>query len=228
MTQLRPRPWTLASAVAASGLLAGALLASGSAAAAPVHLTGAARTSSSQVNNGPPAGAPVTSPAPGQVFTPGANIKLTAAPFSASVAAKDTLSSAPVTAIKFYASTNLTNNVLVGVAKKAPWTATWKHVAAGDYSVTAVTFNKHGSTTSDPVAIQVEKPSVMVSQSTVTLAKGKSSSFAVRLSTAPKSVVRVRLSDAGKGSKVARGQTLTFTPSNWNQPQAVTVASTAG
>ena len=126
MTKLRPRPWSIASAVAASGLLAGALLASGSAAAAPVHFTGAARTSSSQVNNGPPAGAPVTSPAPGQVFTPGANIRLSAAPLLASVAAKDGLSTSPVTAIKFYASTNLTNNVLVGVAKSAPWTVSWK------------------------------------------------------------------------------------------------------
>jgi hypothetical protein len=118
MTKRRTRPRTLA--LAASGLLVGALLASGTAAAAPSHPAGDARTSAAKVNNGPPAGAPVTSPAPGQVFTPGSTIKLSAAPFLASVAAKDGLNSAPVTAIKFYASTNLTNNVLVGTATSAP------------------------------------------------------------------------------------------------------------
>src|SRR5690348_2921040 len=97
MTKRRPRPRTLISALAASGLLVGALLASGSAAAAPSHPAGAVRPT-----NGPPAGAPVTSPAPGQVFTPGSSIKLTAAPFDASLAAKDGLSASPVTAVKFY------------------------------------------------------------------------------------------------------------------------------
>jgi hypothetical protein len=225
MTKRRPRPLTLASVLAASGLLVGALLASGSAAAAPSHPAGAARASTSKANNGPPAAAPVTSPAPGQVFTPGSDIKLAAAPFLASVAAKDGLSSSPVTAIKFYASTNLTNNVLVGVAKSAPWTVSWNHVPAGDYSLTAVTYNKQGSTTSNPVAIQVEKPSVMTSQSSLTITKGHSASFAVKLSTAPTSPVTVRLSNAGTGTKVSKGQALTFTPANWNQPQQVTVAA---
>ena len=225
MTKRRTRPRTLASALAASGLLVGALLASGTAAAAPSHPAGAARASASKANNGPPAGAPVTSPAPGQVFTPGSSIKLSAAPLLVSDAAKDGLSTAPVTAIKFYASTSLTNNVLVGVAKSAPWTVSWNHVPAGDYSVTAVTYNKQGSTTSDPVAIQVEKPSVMTAQSSLTITKGHSASFAVKLSTAPSSPVTVHLSDAGTGTKVSKGQTLTFTPSNWNQPQPVTVAA---
>src|SRR5258708_3714794 len=223
MTKRRPRPQTLASALAASGLLVGALLASGTAAAAPSHPAGAERTSASKAGNGPPAGAPVTSPAPGQVFTPGSAIKLSAAPFLVSDAVKDGLSGSPVPAIKFYASTNLTNNVLVGVAKSAPWTVSWNHVPAGDYSLTAVTYNKQGSTTSNPVAIQVEKPSVVASQSSLMIAKSHSASFAVALSTAPTSPVTVHLSDAGTGSKVSKGQTLTFTPSNWNQPQAATV-----
>ncbi|HEY0805911.1 MAG TPA: glycoside hydrolase family 48 protein, partial [Pseudonocardiaceae bacterium] len=130
-----------------------------------------------------------------------------------------------MTAIKFYASTSLTSNVLVGVAKSAPWTVSWKHVPAGDYSVTAVTYNKQGSTTSDPVAFQVEKPSVMASQSSLMITKGHSASFAVKLSAAPARPVTVRLSDAGTGTKVSKGQALTFTPANWNQPQVVTVAA---
>jgi hypothetical protein len=222
MSKRRPRPLTLASALAASGLLVGALLASGSAAAAPFHPAGAA--SSSKANNGPPAGAPVTSPAPGQVFTPGSAVRLSAAPFLVSNAVKDGLNSSPVTAIKFYASSNLTNNVLVGVAKSAPWTVSWNHVPAGDYSLTAVTYNKQGSTTSDPVAIRVMKPSVVTNQSSLMITKGHSASFAVALSTAPTSPVTVHLRDAGTGSKVSKGQTLTFTPSNWNQPQQATVA----
>ncbi len=225
MTRRPTRPRTIASALAASGLLVAALLASGTAAAAPSHPAGAARASASEANNGPPAGAPVTSPAPGQVFTPGSSIKLSAAPLLVSDAAKDGLSSAPVTAIKFYASTSLTSNVLVGVATSAPWTATWNHVPAGDYSVTAVTYNKQGSTTSDPVAIQVVKPSVLTAQSSLMITKGHSASFAVKLSTAPGSPVTVHLSDAGTGTTVSKGQALTFTPSNWNQPQAVTVAA---
>jgi hypothetical protein len=212
--------------LAASGLLVGALLASGSnAAAAPAHAAGAVRTTAVKANNGPPAGAPVTSPAPGQVFKPGSDIRLSAAPLPTSVAVKDGLSGSPVTAIKFYASTGLTSNVLVGVARKAPWTATWKHVPAGNYSITAVIFNKYGSTTSDPVGIQVVKPSVLTAQSTLMVTKGHSASFAVKLSAAPTSTVTVRLSDAGLGTKVSKGRTLTFTPSNWNQPQAVTVAA---
>ena len=225
MTKRPVRPRTLASALAASGLLVGALLASGTAAAAPSHPAGAARASASQANAGPPAAAPVTSPAPGQVFTPGSSITLSAAPLLVSDAVKDGLSSAPVTAIKFYASTSLTSNVLVGEATSAPWTATWSHVPAGDYSVTAVTYNKQGSTTSDPVAIQVVKPSVLTAQSSLMITKGHSASFAVKLSTAPTSPVTVHLSDAGTGTTVSTGQALTFTPSNWNQPQAVTVAA---
>ena len=130
-----------------------------------------------------------------------------------------------MTAIKFFASTSLTNNVLVGEAKSAPWTVSWNHVPAGDYSVTAVTYNKQGSTTSDPVAIRVVKPSVVTAQSSLTIAKGHSASFAVKLSTAPSSPVTVHLSDAGTGTTVSKGQALTFTPSNWNQPQPVTVAA---
>ncbi len=132
---------------------------------------------------------------------------------------------ARVTAIKFFASTSLTSNRLVGVAKSAPWTVRWNHVPAGDYSLTAVTTSKQGSTTSDPVAIRVEKPSVVTDQSSLTVEKGHSASFGVSLSTAPSSPVTVHLSDAGTETRLSKGQALTFTPSNWNQPQQATVAA---
>ncbi|HUN36771.1 MAG TPA: glycoside hydrolase family 48 protein, partial [Trebonia sp.] len=225
MTKHRPRARALASALAAAGLLVGGMLASVSASASPAHPTGAA---ASKANIGPPAGSPITSPTPGQVFTPGSDIPLSAAPFLVSDAAKDGLSSSPVTSIKFYASSNLTNNVLVGVAKSAPWTAHWNHVPAGDYSLTAVAYNKQGSTTSDPVAISVEKPSVVTDQSMLTVAKGHTATLGVTLSAAPSKPVTVRLSDASTGTSVSKGQTLTFTPANWNRPQAATVAVSKG
>jgi hypothetical protein len=231
MPNRRPRSRMLASALAAATLLSGALIAaSGSASAASAPSAGAARTSSkaSQTASGPPAAAPITSPVPGQVFTPGTDITLAAAPFPVSDAIKDGLTTSPVTSIKFYASTNLTNNVLVGTATAAPWTVRWKNVPAGDYSLTAVTTDKLGGTsTSSPTAIQVEKPSVVTDQPSLTVSKGQAASFGVSLSTAPSSNVTVHLNDAGTGTAVSKGQTLTFTPSDWNRVQQVTVAATA-
>jgi hypothetical protein len=224
MTKHRPRSHVVAIALAAAGLLVGGLLTVGNASASPFNPLAGAPASLSKANTGPPAGAPITSPAPGQIFTPGSTVKLSAAPFLVSDAAKDGLSDSPVTSIKFYASTNLTNNHLVATVKSAPWTVQWKDVPAGDYSLTAVVANKHGSTTSDPVAIQVEKPSVVANQSALTVSKGQSASFGVTLSTAPAKPVTVSLKDSGTGSKVSKGQKLTFTPANWNKPQQVTVA----
>ena len=229
MTNRRPRSRTLASVLAAATLLSGAVLAaSGSASAASAHPAGAARTSSkaSQAASTPPAAAPITSPVGGEVFTPGSNISLQASPLSVSDSIKDGLTSSPVSSVAFYASTSLTNNRLVGTAKSAPWTVRWTNVAAGDYSLTAVTTDKQGkSTTSNPVAIQVEKPSVVTDQSSLTVAQGHTASFGVSLSTAPSSSVTVHLNDAGTGTTVSKGQTLTFTPSDWNRPQQVTVAA---
>jgi hypothetical protein len=223
-----PRSRTLASVLAAAALLSGALIAAtGSASATSAH----ARTSAKALpDSGQLAGAPITSPVANEVFTPGSNIKLQAAPFPVSDSIKDGLASSPVTSIKFYASTNLTNNVLVGVAKSAPWTVKWNNVPAGDYSLTDVITDKQGaSTTSDPVAIQVEKPSVVTSESSLAVVKGNTASFGVSLSTKPSSNVTVRLNRSGAaGTKVSKGQTLTFTPSDWNRTQQVTVAAAKG
>ena len=230
MTNRRPRSRTLASVLAAVALLSGGLIAAaGNASANSAHSAGtAARTpTKASPGGGTLAAAPITSPATNQVFTPGSNVKLQAVPFEASDAIKDGLSSSPVTSISFYASTNLTNNRLVAVAKSAPWTVQWKNVPAGDYSLTAVTKDRAGqTTTSDPVAIQVEKPSVVVDESSLAVAKGNTGSFSVSLSTKPTKDVTVRLNrSGGTGVKVSRGETLTFTPSDWNRPQQVTVAA---
>jgi len=229
MTYRRPRSRTLASVVAAVTVLSGASLAAvGSASAAAAHHTAAAARTSTKARpgGGTLAAAPITSPVPQQVFKPGSSIKLQAAPFPVSDSIRDGLTSSPVTSVKFYASTNLTNNRLVAVAKSAPWTVQWKNVHAGNYSLTAVTTDKAGQkTTSSPVAIQVEKPSVVTNESAMTVSKGHAASFGVTLSAKPSGNVTVRLNRSGaSGAKVSHGQTLTFTPSNWNRAQRVTVA----
>jgi hypothetical protein len=209
-------------------LLSGALFtATGSATASPAPSTGTARTSATtnQEDSGPPA-APITSPAKGQVFTPGSNINLQAAPIPIRESITDGLPGSPVSSVAFYVSTGVSDNRLVGVAKSAPWTVKWSNVPAGDYSLTAVTTDSRGkSTTSDPVAIQVEKPSVLIDQSSLAVQQGHTASLGVSLSTAPSRAVTVRLGGSGNGVTVANGQTLTFTPSNWHRPQQVTVVA---
>ena len=225
MTNHRPRSRTLAGAMAASGLLACSLLAAtGSASASPAHAAGGARTPST-AKGGTLAAAPITSPYPDETFVPGSSVTLSAAPFSAADSATDGLSMSPVTSVKFYASTSLTSNRLVGEATSAPWTVRWANVPAGDYSLTAVTTDKQGqSTTSDPVAIGVEQPSVVADQTHLTVAGGNKASFGVTLSSPPAKTVSVHLAGTGAGASLSTGQTLTFTPSNWNAPQPVTVA----
>lgn len=224
MSRSRPRSRILASLLSASGLLAGAMLAvPGSAAASSAPR---APSAASHPRGGPPAAAPITSPLPDQVFTPGSDVRLRAAPLPVSDSARDGLSTSPVSSVKFYASASLTSNRLIGVARSAPWSVNWKHVPAGDYSLTAVTVNAQGkSVTSSPVEIRVTKPSVVASQSSLTIAKGRTASFGVSLSAAPSKAVTVHLSDSGAaGTSVSHGKTLTFTPADWNRPQQATVA----
>jgi Glycosyl hydrolase family 48/Cellulose binding domain/Putative Ig domain len=229
MTNRPPRSRMLASILAAAALLSGAVLTasgSASAAAAPAAAARLSSKASQAAAKAPLAGAPITSPTPNQTFTPDSDIRLRAAPFPVSDSIKDGLTSSPVTSVAFYASTNLTNNVLVGTAKSAPWTVDWANVPAGDYSLTAVTKDQAGaSTTSDPVAIQVEKPSVVTDRSSIAVQKGRSTSVGVSLSSAPSSDVTVHLNDPGTGSSVSKGQVLTFTPSDWNKPQQATVTA---
>ena len=68
---------------------------------------------------------------------------------------------------------------------------------------------------------------VIVTPSVFNMREGGQAAFAVRLGTAPAGTVRVtthRIS-SDEDEAVAAGETLTFTPANWNVPQAVTVAA---
>ena len=226
MTRYHPRSRALVSALAAVTLLSGALFAvADSASAAPAHPTGRTSAKASQADSGPPA-APITSPSRGQVFTPGSTVSLQAAPLPVAETITDRLNSSPVSTVAFYASTGLSDNHLVGVARSAPWTVQWSTATTGDYSLTAVTTDKRGkSTTSTPVAIQVEQPSVLIDRSSLAVQQGHSASLGVSLSTAPTGPVAVQVNESGTGVTVSQNRTLTFTPSNWNRPQPVTVAA---
>ncbi len=161
----------------------------------------------------------ITSPTAGQIFTPGSNITLTAAPVSGS---------GSVTSVTFYDSTKASNNNLIGTATASPWSVQWANAPAGSYSLTAVASNGSESLTSYPVAITVESPAVVVNPAAVTVEQGKTVSFGVSLSAQPSAPVTVSAAQNAGGDpdlSVSSGGSLTFTTSNWSVPQTVTVAS---
>jgi hypothetical protein len=152
---------------------------------------------------------------------PGSDIALSATAASSG--------SGSIAAVSFYESTNAGNNVLVGTATSSPYTSTWKNVPAGNYSLTAVAADNLGqTTTSEPVAITVEAASVVASPTSLTVQQGSSATFAVSLSSAPSANVTVSVAENSGGDpdlSVTSGASLTFTPSNWNTLQNVTVAA---
>src|SRR5207248_4732030 len=161
----------------------------------------------------------ITSPTAGQIFKPGSTVTLQASP----VPGAGTINS-----VTFYDSTAASNNNVIGTATSSPWSVQWASVPAGNYSLTAVATNGTESLTSYPVAITVEAPTVVVSPTQVAVQQGKSTTFGVALSAQPSSTVTVTVAQNSGGDpdlSVSSGGTLTFTTSNWNVPQPVTVAS---
>jgi hypothetical protein len=169
----------------------------------------------------PPPTVGITSPTANQIFTPGSNITLTATAASSGTGT--------IKSVAFYASTSASSNVLVGTATSSPYTVTWQNVAAGSYSLTAVATDNAGqTTTSEPVAITVESASVVANPTALTVQQGSSATFAVSLSSAPSANVTVSVAEKSGGDpdlSVTSGASLTFTPSNWNTPQNVTIAA---
>jgi hypothetical protein len=161
----------------------------------------------------------ITSPAPGQIFSPGSGITLQAAPVTGA---------GTVTSVSYYYSTNASNNNLIGTATSSPWTVQWTNVPGGSYSLTAVASNGSENLTSYPVGITVESPTVIVNPAQVAVQQGKTVSFGVSLSSQPSSSVTVTVAQNSGGDpdlSVNSGGTLTFTTSNWSVPQTVTIAS---
>jgi hypothetical protein len=175
-------------------------------------------------NQPPPSQAPptvsITSPTAGEIFTPGSSITL-----QADAASSGTGS---VTSVAFYASTGTGNNTEVGVASASPWAVQWTNVPAGSYSLTAVaTDNLNQTTTSDPVAITVENPSVVANPTSLTVLQGSTGTFGLALSGQPTADVTVTVTEGGSDPdlSISAGGTLTFTPQDWSEPQNVTVAA---
>jgi hypothetical protein len=160
----------------------------------------------------------LTSPAAGATYTLGDTVQL-----AATAAAAD---GATVTSVSFYDDTTL-----LGTDTSAPYTLAVSTLAVGSHSLFATaTDSLGGSGESAPVGITVVAgPAVVAAPTQLGVRQGAAGTFEVSLSTQPAADVTVTTArTAGNtGLSVTGGATLTFTPSNWNTPQAVTITADA-
>ncbi|MGY0490756.1 glycoside hydrolase family 48 protein [Streptomyces sp. WG-D5] len=158
----------------------------------------------------------LTSPEAGAVYTAG-----DAVPLAATAAAAD---GASVEKIEFYDDTTL-----IGTDTTAPYALDTDDLKAGAHSLYAKATDSKGATgESTPVGITVAAgAAVVASPSQLGVQQGKSGTFDVKLSTQPTSNVTVAVArtSGNTGLSVSSGASLTFTPSNWNTAQKVTVAA---
>ncbi|MGW5231028.1 glycoside hydrolase family 48 protein [Streptomyces nodosus] len=160
----------------------------------------------------------LTSPAPGAVYSQGE-----AVPLAATAAAAD---NATVSKVEFYDDTTL-----LGTDTSAPFTLSVSSLTVGSHSLVAKAYDSLGaSAASTPVGITVASgPAVVASPAQLGVQQGKTGTFGVSLSKQPSSNVTVSVArTAGNtGLSVTGGSSLTFTPSNWNTAQTVTVTANA-
>ncbi|MFF8480305.1 glycoside hydrolase family 48 protein [Streptomyces antibioticus] len=160
----------------------------------------------------------LTSPAAGAVYTQG-----DAVPLAATAAAAD---GATVTKVEFYDDT-----ALLGTDTSAPFTLSASGLAVGAHSLVAKAYDSLGAAgSSPPVGITVASgPAVVAGANQLAVQQGKSGTYQVRLSTQPSAAVTVTTARTGgnTGLAVTGGSSLTFTPSNWNTAQTVTVTADA-
>ncbi|MEU7382754.1 MULTISPECIES: glycoside hydrolase family 48 protein [unclassified Streptomyces] len=160
----------------------------------------------------------LTSPAPGAVYTQGA-----AVPLAATAAAAD---NASITKVEFYDDTTL-----LGTDTTAPYTLSVSNLTAGSHSLVAKAYDSLGaSAASTPVGITVASgPAVVVSPTQLGVQQGKTGTFDVKLSNQPSAnvVVSTTRTSGNTGLSVTGGSSLTFTPSNWNTAQKVTITADA-
>ncbi|MGW5122738.1 glycoside hydrolase family 48 protein [Streptomyces sp. NPDC004069] len=158
----------------------------------------------------------LTSPAPGAVFSQG-----DAVPLAATAAAAD---AATITKVEFYDDTKL-----LGTATSAPFTFSASGLTVGSHSLLAKAYDSLGaSAESTPVGITVASgPAVVASPAQLGIQQGSSGTFDVKLSTQPSANVTVSVArtDGNTGLSVTGGSSLTFTPSNWNTAQKVTLTA---
>lgn len=162
----------------------------------------------------------ITSPAAGATYTAPATVPLTAT--------ASAFNSATISSVAYYSGTTL-----IGSATAAPYSVSWTGVVAGSYSLTAVATDSTGATTtSSPVGITVSpstNPAIVASPTSVTVAQGSTGTFGVTLSKAPTANVTVAVARTSgiTGLSVTTGASLTFTPTNYNTAQNVTITADA-
>ncbi|WP_225095369.1 glycoside hydrolase family 48 protein [Streptomyces sp. CoH27] len=158
----------------------------------------------------------LTSPSAGAVYTQGDAI-----PLAATAAAAD---NATISKVEFYDDTTL-----LGTATSAPYSLSVSTLTVGSHSLVAKAYDSTGaSAESTPVGVTVVSgPAVVASPAQLGVQQGKSGTFGVKLSTQPSANVTVSVArtDGNTGLSVSGGSSLTFTPSNWNTAQTVTVSA---
>ncbi|MGW1066616.1 glycoside hydrolase family 48 protein [Streptomyces aureus] len=160
----------------------------------------------------------LTSPAAGAVYTQG-----DAVPLAATAAAAD---GATVSKVEFYDDTTL-----LGTDTSSPYTLSASGLSVGAHSIVAKAYDSLGaSAASTPVGITVAAgPAIVASPTQLGVQQSKSGTFTVKLSTQPSTNVTVAVArtDGNTGLSVTGGSSLTFTPSNWNTAQTVTITADA-
>ncbi|MEV6756874.1 glycoside hydrolase family 48 protein [Streptomyces sp. NPDC051214] len=160
----------------------------------------------------------LTSPKAGAVYSAG-----DAVPLAATAAAAD---GASVDKVEFYDDTTL-----LGTDTTAPYELSTDTLAAGTHSLYAKAHDSQGASgESTPVGITVATgPALVATPAQLGVQQGKSGTFDVKLSTQPASDIKVTTARTGgnSGLSVSSGASLTFTPSNWNTAQKVTIAADA-
>ncbi|WP_061451316.1 glycoside hydrolase family 48 protein, partial [Streptomyces scabiei] len=158
----------------------------------------------------------LTSPTAGATYSQGDPV-----PMAATAAAAD---NATISKVEFYDDTKL-----LGTDTTSPYTFSATGLSVGSHSLVAKAYDSLGaSADSTPVGITVASgPAVVVSPTQLAVQQGKTGTYDVKLSTQPSGNVTVTSARASgnSGLSVTGGASLTFTPSNWNTAQKVTVTA---
>ncbi|MEU0092307.1 glycoside hydrolase family 48 protein [Kribbella sp. NPDC006257] len=158
----------------------------------------------------------LTSPTPNQSFQNGQAIPLEAT-------ASD--SDGTVAKVEF-----LADGVVVGTDTTAPYQGSWPGAPTGDHAVSArATDNLGLTTTTALVPIKVlAGATIVATPATLNVKQGGTATFGVTLASQPSSSVTVAVArSSGSADLTAAPTSLTFSTTNWNTPQNVTVSSAA-
>ncbi|HEY7488561.1 MAG TPA: glycoside hydrolase family 48 protein [Streptosporangiaceae bacterium] len=164
--------------------------------------------------NSPPT-VSITAPTNGQHFPAGSNVAVNATAGDASPG--------NVAQVDFFR-----NGMLVGTDTSSPYSFTNTSLPAGNYTLQARATDNLGATATAEVAIVVDAgPTLVVSPTAVSVPEGGTQSFDVSLSAQPSSSVTVTAAKTAGDADitVSAGGSRTFTTSNWNTPQTVTLAA---